>query len=608
MNGIGLALSRMPAARALIAGAAFLAGASAQAVAGDVFDDVALAVPRVSPGGGSVPLPQPLALSDAARIRQVFRDQRAGHLGAAIAQTDQVTSPLLLGHILADRYLNPVITADAPPTEEQLRSWLARYADQPDAPALHAALVAMGPKSALPPPPPVRALAPAVPPADDVDAVQRVLPRNPVLDRSVHEPARAGRADQAVRLIARTRGIDALYGALLRAEVAQILFSQGRDAEALALAEAAHHQARGRIGLAPFIAGLAAWRLDRTELSQSLFEASYAATLTSVGRRSAAAFWAARASLRGRNPAGYAPWMQRAAETPRTFYGLLARRALGQAILTPEPTAPWTLGEADVDAVASLPGGMRAFALLQVAQAGRAEAELRRLWAETQEQPGFSRSILLVARKAGLLPLANEIASAMLPADALAMRLPTSRLRPTGGFRVDPALVYAMTRLESNFDADAVSRAGARGLMQLMPGTAGFVLRQSGRSAGKTRLHDPGTNLDLAQRYLVQMAQYGSVQSDLIRLLASYNSGPGNFARWGAELRHMGDPLLFIESVPNDETRAYIPRVLTYTWLYAAQLRLPAPSLDELAAGTWPRFYVTAGATIGRSDVVARLH
>ncbi len=615
MNGIGHALSRIPAARALIAGAAFLAGASAPAFAGDVFDDVAMAVPRISPHGDSISLPQPLAPSDAARVRQVFRDHRAGNLAAAIPQTEQVTNPLLLGHILADRYLNPAVAGDTPPTEEQLRGWLTRYADLPDAPAMHAALAAVAPKGAvLPPVVPARAMAPAVPPADDVDAVQRVLPRNPVLDRSVHEPARAGRADQAVRLIARTRGIDPLYGALLRAEVAQILFSQGRDTEALALADAAHHQAKGRIGLAPFIAGLAAWRLERTELSQSLFEAAYSAGLSTAGRRSAAAFWAARAALRGRNPRDYAPWMQRAAESPRTFYGLLARRALGQSILTPEPTASWTIGEADIDAVASLPGGVRAFALLQVAQPARAEAELRRLWAETQDQPGFGRSIMLVARKAGLQAFARDVSSAMLPADALAMRLPATRLRPRGGFRVDPALVYAMARLESNFDADAVSRAGARGLMQLMPMTAGFVMRQSGSPAGTPRLHDPATNLDVAQRYLVQMSRYDAVQSDLIRLLASYNSGPGNVARWGAELRHMGDPLLFIESVPNDETRAYVPRVLTYTWLYAAQLRLPSPSLDELAAGTWPRFYAAGGSGVpgwmtgGKTELLARLH
>ena len=543
-------------------------------------------------------------------MRRVFAAQAAADIPAAVSETAQLGSTLLLGHILADRYLGRCGFGVGAP-EDQLRAWLTRFPELPDAPALHAALVALLPKGVLPPPAPAtaRPIAATAQPGDDVEPAMRLLPRNPALDRSVHEPARTGQADRAVRLIAQTRGLDPLYGALLRAEVAQILFSQGRDAEALSLAEAANHQARGRIGLAPFIAGLAAWRMDRTDHAQAMFEAAYNANLTSPGRRSAAAFWAARAALRGRSPASYAPWMQRAATSPRSFYGLLARRALGQGIIAAEPTATWTIGEADVEAVASTAAGMRAFALLQVGQPERAEAELRRLWADTQEQPGFARAILLVTRAAGLKPLADQITEAILPQDGLALRLPALRLRPRGGFRVDPALVYAMTRLESNFDPDAVSRAGARGLMQLMPGTAGFVLggpAVNGHTmhVGARTLHDPATNLDVAQRYLLQMARYDSVQSDLIRLLASYNSGPTSFARWGAELNHKGDPLLFIESVPNEETRAYIPRVLTYMWLYAAQLHLPTPSLDELAAGTWPRFTVNTP----HPDLVVRLH
>ena len=56
-------------------------------------------------------------------------------------------------------------------------------------------------------------------------------------------------------------------------------------------------------------------------------------------------------------------------------------------------------------------------------------------------------------------------------------------------------------------------------------------------------------------------------------------------------MRDGGDPLLFIEAVPIDETRAFIPRVLTYTWIYAARMGMSAPSLDELAAGAWPRYH-----------------
>lgn len=209
----------------------------------------------------------------------------------------------------------------------------------------------------------------------------------------------------------------------------------------------------------------------------------------------------------------------------------------------------------------------------------------------TRGQPGFSRSILLVAQTAGLDNLATQVAPLVQAVgEGAALRLPTTGFRPTGGFRIDPALMYGLARLESNFDPQAVSSAGARGLMQIMPITLDQVLRDSPVSPSRVKPHDPATNLDLGQRYLIQLARFESVSGDLIRLLASYNAGPGSYARWAGTIRHEGDPLLFIESVPLDETRAYIPRALALTWLYAAQLGLPAPSLDEIAAGGWPTF------------------
>jgi soluble lytic murein transglycosylase len=73
-------------------------------------------------------------------------------------------------------------------------------------------------------------------------------------------------------------------------------------------------------------------------------------------------------------------------------------------------------------------------------------------------------------------------------------------------------------------------------------------------------------------------------------MLAAYNSGPGSFARWSSTLHDNGDPLLFIEAIPNVETRNFVRHALTYQWLYATRMRLPARSLDELAAGAYPRF------------------
>ena len=156
---------------------------------------------------------------------------------------------------------------------------------------------------------------------------------------------------------------------------------------------------------------------------------------------------------------------------------------------------------------------------------------------------------------------------------------------------MDPALVYALTRLESNFDPDAVSGAGARGLMQIMPVTAQYVAGSAASPAVfARRLHDPATNLSLGQSYVMYLAKHDLVSGDLIRLLGSYNAGPTSFARMAGNIPASDDPLLFIESIPNDETRGFVPRALAYSWIYAARLHLPTPSLDALSAGAWPVF------------------
>ena len=284
--------------------------------------------------------------------------------------------------------------------------------------------------------------------------------------------------------------------------------------------------------------------------------------------------------------------MRRAGEARRTFYGLLARRTLGLGTDL-SPTRE-TLGSADTDALLATPQGLRAFALLQVGQPARAQAELRLLWASAHGNPALNGSILRVAEAAGLTDFAAELAGLLQSADGRPhddARFPIPALRPAGGFRMDPAMVYALTRLESNFDPDAVSGAGARGLMQIMPVTAQYVAGSNASPAAfARRLHDPATNLSLGQSYVLYLAQHDLVGGDLIHLLGSYNAGPTSFARMAAGIPTSDDPLLFIESIPNDETRGFVPRALAYTWIYAARLHLPAPSLDALAAGAWPVF------------------
>jgi soluble lytic murein transglycosylase-like protein len=498
-----------------------------------------MAVPRVHlPGGSSViGFPQPLAPSEAARVRKIFALQRQDNIPAAVAETARLTDTTLLGHILADRLLARPARAAAP----ALTEWLGRYADLPDACAIYALLLKRLPAGAHAPPPPAAATL------------------------GTHAAALA-------------HASDGLAGPARAALV------QGRDTQAQRLGREAFERSHGRDGEAAFVAGLAAWRRGANDDAAALFDSASVSEGAGAGLRAAAAFWAARAYERLGQSRAWRAWMTRAASEPHTLHGILARRVLG-LVTSGAPIRP-TLAEADVEAVAARPAGLRAFALLQVGEPARAEAELRLLWPAAQGNAPLLRALFLVAGAAGLNDLVADLSGVV---DATPADLPVPILRPAGGYRLEPALVYAVAHVESNFDEHAISSAGAHGLMQLRPVAADAVSGIAGSAGPAGRLlQNPGQNLRVGQAFLAFLARPEFAGDDLLRVLASYNSGP--YAVRGWTHAQDGDPLMFIETIPNTQTRQFVQRTLRNLWAYAARFAQPSPSLEAMAAGQLPRF------------------
>lgn len=539
----------------------------------------------------SASINQPLAPADAAALQAIFALHTAREWEAAERATAQLSDRRLEGHILADRWLNP---AAPRPDQEALRDWLARFNDHPDAAAIHALLRRTAPRGASLPAAPVQESlaedAGAAP--EEREAPDQGFVRNPALDRALRDLVREGNLEAALRQMEATRGMTPPYAAALRADFALILFRRGDDERAFELAAEAARSRADPSGRAAFAAGLSAWGLGHFDVALPYFEVAARARGASAANRAAAAYWASRAAIRARHPGMHMPWLLQAAQEPRTFYGLMARRALG---LT--PGFAWHAeagGEEGMATLMETAGGWRALALLQIGQAGRAEAELRALWPRARGNLPLLRAMLALASQGGLTHLSAQLAELAQTADGRPRdlaRFPLPRLNPAQGFRVEPALLYALARQESNFDSAAVSPAGARGLMQVMPATAAYLANDpSFVGEGAERLHNPGLSLELGQRYLHYLARSEAVGGDLIRLLAAYNAGPGNLAKWLPAARHRGDALLFVEAIPFDETRAHVQRVLAYSWIYASRLGLPAPSLDQLVQGEFPRF------------------
>jgi soluble lytic murein transglycosylase len=543
-------------------------------------------------------LPQPLSRADAERYRRIFALQRDGHWRAADAAIAALSDRLLMGAVLAQRYLHPTAYRSK---YAELRAWLDLYSDHPDAPKIYALALKRQPAGA---PAPVRpeqtssisggglpeydleigfaSRTPDAPPPDKAEEVLRM--------RGAFESDFGERRLDAIesRLGAAVGVLDAVEIDGYRARLAVQWYHSGDIARSFALARAAAERSGNKVPESYWTAGLAAWRLGRLEDARRWFEALAQAPGVSPWVTSAGAYWASRVHLKAKRPHLVSHWLAKAAEHPRTFYGLLARRSLKLPASFDWNQRPLT--RSDVAMLLGSPAGRRAAALLQAGQARSAERELEFLALGAGREMG--RAVLAIAQRANLAQLAIRLGPRVSEKDGRrhdAALYPIPSWRPAEGFTVDRALIYAFMRQESGFRPDANSPAGAKGLMQLMPGTAAFIAEQAGLP-GEPDLLDPAVNLSLGQRYILHLFQQPSVQGDLFRLVAAYNSGPGKVEEWRKRDDFNGDPLLFIESIPSRETRLFIERVLASYWIYRDRLGQPTPSLDAIAAGEWPTY------------------
>lgn len=148
---------------------------------------------------------------------------------------------------------------------------------------------------------------------------------------------------------------------------------------------------------------------------------------------------------------------------------------------------------------------------------------------------------------------------------------------------IDPAWAFAIIRAETAWQTDAQSGANARGLMQLVPGTASMVARRSGLPYdGANSLYDPAINIPLGTQYLANVAMRFNGSPWLAS--AAYNAGPANAQRW-VDARGNLDPETFILTIPFNETRDYVTRVMSFATIYGWRLHgEPVPISSRLPA------------------------
>jgi soluble lytic murein transglycosylase len=535
-----------------------------------------------------------LSAADAQLYRRIFALQREGAWTAADHLLAQVSDDLLRGTLLAQRCL----AASRACSGDEARQWLADYADLPDANRIHDLAKARSGHMPVPSPEELDVLRGR----GGIDGGELWLRGLSVGHLSPQKAATANALTAKFRRALSQGSTLSAKRALSETELPKLLtatdydrlrgalgfsyFLDGQDELALEWAAPAAARSGARAPQAAWTAGLANWRSHRFAKAETDFGVVAEATTADPWMQAAGAYWAGRAALHARRPQAVNGWLAMAAEHSRTFYGLIARRALGLPI-----GFGWdaeTVSRDDRETLAQYPGGRRAMALIQIDEDDAAEAELRKLFPNVD--PTTQQAIVAVADAGGVAGLSIRLSSEMQRREGVIYdnaRYPVPAWKPADGWKIDRAVVYAFTRQESGFDARATSVRGARGLMQLMPATA-RAIAAADEVPDTAALLDPGLNLALGQRYLNRLLSDPGVGGNLFYLAAAYNGGPGNLAAWREKARADTDPLLFIEALPARETRRFIERIMANLWIYRLRLNQDTPSLDAVAGGHWP--------------------
>lgn len=471
---------------------------------------------------------------------------------------------------------------------EQIAAWFTAGTDLPQAEQI----ARMGAKRGV-------ADLPALPSAQGFarqpSAPKRILPR-PVNDGTMPPATAAAILDaikgdnpvEAQRLLAETDWqLSSDARAEWRQRMAWSYYIENNDNAALELARTAAEGSGEWVAEGAWVEGLAAWRLGHCALAGEAF-ARVAARASNPELAAAGHYWAHRALVRCREPGQAQQHLSAAAQMHETLYGMLAADQLG--IELPAHAPPARFGRSDWEQLSRRSNVRVAVALAEVGRAGLADEVLRH---EARIGPASQYDALArLAREMGL-PSTQLFMASNAPYGTRSdpsLRFPVAYWQPVGGWQVDPSLAFAHALQESNFRANAVSPANARGLMQIMPGTARDHSGRLSLGASYDDLNDPQVNLAYGQRHLEMLRDAPATGGTLPKIMAAYNAGLTPISRWNVEINDQGDPLLWMESIPYWETRGYVAIVMRNYWMYERAAGVPSPSRRALAQGRWPEF------------------
>ncbi len=401
-----------------------------------------------------------------------------------------------------------------------------------------------------------------------------------ILNKTIREELKLGRPSYALKLLGSDPMAQKIKNAeydKLRASIAQSYLIEGKTQKAFDVARASSRRSRHDAPEAAWVGGLAAWKMDNYQEAADFFSVAAKSNRASVWLKSGSAFWAARAYGRMGNMQEATNFMEIAARYPRTFYGLIALRSLDRDF-----NFNWDKPDLKHKHKKSLEASGKVQQAIELSQKGEITDALTSLGKSGWLDNGVKQRQLLAYILDQDVP-ALSLHLGRMTKDAngdfydIAL-YPEAPWNPDKGYEVDSALVNALIRQESRFNPQAKNASGASGLMQLMPSTASYMAKGIDVS-----LTHPQTNISVGQKYVRHLLMDSNINNDLFYMAVAYNAGPGNLARWKRQYKDIDDPLLFIESIPSSETRAFVERVMVNYWIYRIREGKDNPSLDAVA-------------------------
>jgi len=287
-----------------------------------------------------------------------------------------------------------------------------------------------------------------------------------------------------------------------------------------------------------------------------------------------ASYWAGKASEEIGNKEDLKIWYDRAAAFPATFYGQLALKKLNRELFLPSQNT-----EFDQDEFKKFKENELVRALILLLQVEN--RKLSRIFAmHLVDQAKNTKDILMLSK---ILKDFNQVSFSIFAGKkaiynniyipSLNFPVPNTELMNliNKNTEIPLPVTLAITRQESAFDVKAKSRAGARGLMQLMPRTARITAKKNNYKYKRIYLTSrPAYNVKIGSFYFKEMLN--KFNGSYVLALAAYNAGPSRVNRWlktyGDPRKNEIDPVTWMELIPISETRNYVQRVIEGIYMY----------------------------------------